>query len=147
MGFCTALNNVCLEQTPTPPKKKKTQHALHSYLCPCSSIAVPLRPPMSHMMMEWSELPENRTRWAGSQHSAVTLPEQGGKECAYFTGSATLPPAGEYGALQHKAIVLMCQLGTDTIFPTTSKGSNSRLTVYTLYPMNEACIHDSQRSR
>lgn len=46
-----------------------------SHLCPCSSMAVPLRPPMSHMMMEWSELPENRTLCDGSQHSAVTLPE------------------------------------------------------------------------
>lgn len=45
-----------------------------SYLCPCSSMAVPLRPPMSHIMMEWSELPENSTLWTGSQHSAVTLP-------------------------------------------------------------------------
>lgn len=47
---------------------------LFPYLCPCSSMAVPLRPPMSHMMMEWSELPENRTLWTGSQQSAVTLP-------------------------------------------------------------------------
>lgn len=47
---------------------------LFAYLCPCSSMAVPLRPPMSHMMMEWSELPENRTLWIGSQQSAVTLP-------------------------------------------------------------------------
>lgn len=47
---------------------------LFSYLCPCSSMAVPLRPPMSHMMMEWSELPEKRTLWTGSQQSAVTLP-------------------------------------------------------------------------
>lgn len=38
-------------------------------------MAVPLRPPMSHMMMEWSELPENSTLCDGSQHSAVTLPE------------------------------------------------------------------------
>lgn len=45
------------------------------YLCPCSSIAVPLRPPMSHMMIEWSELPENNTLVTGSQHSAVTLPD------------------------------------------------------------------------
>lgn len=45
-----------------------------SYLCPCSSMAVPLRPPISHMMMEWSKLPENRSLCTGSQHSAVTLP-------------------------------------------------------------------------
>lgn len=37
-------------------------------------MAVPLRPPMSHMMMEWSELPENSTLWTGSQQSDVTLP-------------------------------------------------------------------------
>lgn len=37
-------------------------------------MAVPLRPPMSHMMMEWSELPENSTLCTGSQHRAVTLP-------------------------------------------------------------------------
>lgn len=47
---------------------------LDSHLCPCSSMAVPLRPPMSHMMIEWSELPEKSTLCTGSQHSAVTLP-------------------------------------------------------------------------
>lgn len=45
-----------------------------SYLCPCSSMAVPLRPPMSHIMIEWSELPENKTLCTGSQDRAVTLP-------------------------------------------------------------------------
>lgn len=55
-------------------KSSILQGFLFSYLCPCSSMAVPLRPPMSHMMMEWSELPEKRTLWTGSQQSAVTLP-------------------------------------------------------------------------
>lgn len=38
-------------------------------------MAVPFLPPMSHMITEWSELPENSTRWTGSQQSAVTPPE------------------------------------------------------------------------
>lgn len=45
------------------------------YLCPWSSMAVPFLPPMSHMMTEWSELPENSTRCTGSQQSAVTPPK------------------------------------------------------------------------
>lgn len=55
-------------------KSNIQQRFLSSYLCPCSSMAVPLRPPMSHMMMELSELPEKSTLWTGSQQSAVTLP-------------------------------------------------------------------------
>lgn len=55
-------------------QKTKGRVGGDSHLCPCSSMAVPLRPPMSHMMMEWSELPENSTLCDGSQHSAVTLP-------------------------------------------------------------------------
>lgn len=46
-----------------------------TYLCPCSSMAVPFLPPISHIMMEWSELPENRIRCTGSQQRAVTPPE------------------------------------------------------------------------
>lgn len=40
-------------------------------------MAVPFLPPISHIIMEWSELPENKTRCIGSQQRAVTPPATG----------------------------------------------------------------------
>lgn len=45
-----------------------------TYECPCSSNAVPLLPPISQTMIDWSKLPENRSFLFLSQHKLLTLP-------------------------------------------------------------------------
>lgn len=46
-----------------------------THWCPCSSNVRPFLPPISHMMMLWSEAPENSSLWTGSHHRAPILPE------------------------------------------------------------------------
>lgn len=49
---------------------------INTHWCPCSSNVRPFLPPMSHMMMLWSEAPENSSLWTGSHHRVPILPEQ-----------------------------------------------------------------------
>lgn len=78
--FFFLIIQFCFQAFQTQNRYRKVRNHAYTkhrqtYWCPCNSRVRPLRPPMSHMMMLWSEAPEKSSLWTGSHHRAPILPE------------------------------------------------------------------------